>query len=701
MRSRLIAHAGITLALTLLGWLGLYLGAPQLEDLEARTWDWRAQAAVDPTRADRDIVLLLVDKSSLNEFERVEQLSWQWPREVYALLIRYLAKGGAKGVAFDMIFTEQSSQGGEDDLRLGEAADGSIPVVHALVAGDGADGRVIEQRLAQRQPGTLSEPWLDRLAAASPSQQFSSATLPVDPVFDSKAILANVKAKPDRDGVFRRFAPAATVGKTTVLSLPLAFLRAVEPERSLADLEGVFGSDGTAVIRFHGPEQSYNSISIAPVLRSAYAMEEGQEPKISPEMFKDKWVIVGSNAPALLDFRPTPISDVFPGTEINATILDNLLHRDFVRRSNGFENLLLLLAVTFISSTACLYTHRLSLQAVGVLGVFGLTLAVSYKAAAAAVWIPMVAPLLALAASVIVSLGYQYGIEGRAHRFVKSAFRQYVSTAVIDQLVADPTKLALGGERRQLTVFFSDIAGFSRIAERLDPHALVTMLNEYLSAMTNIILESGGTLDKYVGDAIVCFWNAPLSVAHHERVAVETAFRCQQRLAGLREEMQQRYGVELTARIGLATGSAVVGNFGSERRFDYTAIGDTVNLASRLEGANKAFGTEILISGETARALEGAIHVRRVARLRVVGRVTPEDVFEPINAERWAAGHERFARFEQGLQLLEAGEFGGAAAVFDSLSEVDVVARKYAVQAHKLLESAGEGWEGVWNLTDK
>ncbi len=430
-------------------------------------------------------------------------------------------------------------------------------------------------------------------------------------------------------------------------------------------------------------------------------MEEGQEPKVPPAMFKDKWVIVGSNAPALLDFRPTPISDVFPGTEINATILDNLRHRDFVRRANLFENLLLMFAVTFLASTACLYTHRLLLQSIGVLGVCGLILAVAYKAAAAALWLPMVAPLLLLAASVIVSLGYQYGIEGRAHRFVKSAFRQYVSAAVIDQLVADPSKLALGGERRELTVFFSDIAGFSRIAERLDPHALVTMLNEYLSAMTNIILESGGTLDKYVGDAIVCFWNAPLAVEHHERVAVETAFRCQQRLATLREEMRERYGVELTARIGLATGSAVVGNFGSERRFDYTAIGDTMNLASRLEGANKAFGTEILISGATARALGDSIKVRRVARLRVVGRESPEDVFEPLDDVRWAQGGERFAGFEAGLRQLEAGDFRGAAETFDSLAANDTVSAKYAVQAHKLLESAGEGWEGVWNLTDK
>ena len=701
MRSRLLAHALITLTLTLLGWLGISLGSPQLQDLESRTWDWRAQAAIDPTRADRDIVLLLVDKSSLNEFEKVEQLSWQWPREVYALLVRYLAKGGAKGVAFDMIFTEQSSQGGEDDLRLGEAADGSIPVVHALVVGDGADGQAIEKTLRGRAVNGLSEPWLDRLATRFSSMQFSSATLPVDPVVNSKAYLANVKAKPDRDGVFRRFAPVAAVGKTTVLSLPLAFLRAVQPSVSLAEFEELFAADGEAVIRFHGPEQTYTSLSIAPVLRSAYAMAEGQEPKVSPSMFKDKWVIIGSNAPALLDFRPTPISDVFPGTEINATILDNLLHRDFVRRSRPMENLLLLFAVSLFATTACLYSHRLLLQGIGVLGTFGLVVAVSYKAAAAGVWIPLVAPLLVLAAAVIASLGYQYGIEGRAHRFVKSAFRQYVSTAVIDQLVADPSRLALGGERRQLTVFFSDIAGFSRIAEQLDPHTLVTMLNEYLSAMTNIILEHGGTLDKYVGDAIVCFWNAPLPVEHHARTAVETAFRCQEVLDELRGPMQERYGVELKARIGLATGSAVVGNFGSVRRFDYTAIGDTVNLASRLEGANKAFGTDILVSEATANALQGAIRVRRVAKLRVVGRVTPESVFEPVSASRWERDRERFERFEAALELMEQGQFAEAAKLFDELAAVDVVAVPYAVQARKLLESAGAGWEGVWNLTDK
>ncbi len=701
MRSRLLAHTAITLALTLLGWLALYIDPDQLQDLESRTWDWRVQSAVDPSRADRDIVLLLVDKSSLDEFEKVEQLSWPWPREVYALLIRYLAKAGAKGVAFDMIFTEQSSQGGEDDKRLGEAADGSMPVVHALVAGDGGDGAAIEAQLKQRKPGNLSEPWLDRLAARASSQQFTSATLPVDPLVQSQAYLANVKAKPDRDGVFRRFAPAATVGSTTVLSLPIAFLRAVQPQKSLQELEEIFAKDGDAVIRFHGPEQTYTSLSIVPVLRSAYALAEGQEPKVNPSMFKDKWVMIGSNAPALLDFRPTPISDVFPGTEINATILDNLLHRDFVRRSGNLANLLLLLAVTFLATAACLYSHRLLLQAIGGAGVGGVAVAIAYKAAAAGIWLPLVTPVLAIAGAIIASLGYQYGIEGRAHRFVKSAFRQYVSADVIDQLVADPSKLALGGERRQLTVFFSDIAGFSRIAERLDPHDLVTMLNEYLSAMTNIILEHGGTLDKYVGDAIVCFWNAPLPVEQHAKVAVDAAFRCQQTLADLRVAMRERYGVELSARIGLATGSAVVGNFGSERRFDYTAIGDTVNLASRLEGANKAFGTEILISESTAQELAGSIRVRRVARLRVVGRVTPESVYEPIDDARWSAADGRFEEFEAALQQLEAGEFESAAARFDELADGDAVAAKYAIQSHKLLESGGEGWAGVWNLTDK
>jgi adenylate cyclase len=298
----------------------------------------------------------------------------------------------------------------------------------------------------------------------------------------------------------------------------------------------------------------------------------------------------------------------------------------------------------------------------------------------------------------LAALLVNYATEGRQRRFIKQAFNQYLHPVVIDQLLEHPERLCLGGERREITIFFSDLQGFSGLAERLEPEALTSLLNDYLTAMTDIILDSGGTVDKYVGDAIVAFWNAPLDQPDHALRAVRAAQLCQERLAELRPQLCARAGGELHMRIGINTGVAVVGNMGSQRRFDYTVLGDAVNLASRLEGVNKEFGSLVLLAGSTREQLDGSVRLREIGCVGVVGRDEPVRIFEPLSA---AAATSDQAAFAAALARYSAGEFTAAAREFACLADNDAVARRYAQRCRELATAPPEGWDGVWRLSSK
>lgn len=315
--------------------------------------------------------------------------------------------------------------------------------------------------------------------------------------------------------------------------------------------------------------------------------------------------------------------------------------------------------------------------------------------------LPLLVQETGVAAAVLLGLLHNYASEGRQRRFIKGAFQQYLSPQVIEQLIADPGKLKLGGERKVLSIFFSDLQGFTSISEKLDPETLTALLNDYLSAMTEIIHEEQGTVDKYEGDAIIAFWNAPLDVPDHALRAVRAALRCQARLAELRPVFRQRTGHDLFMRIGISTGPAVVGNMGSHNRFDYSMLGDAVNLAARLEGVNKQFGTFTMVSDSTREAVGDAVAMRELGRVAVVGRKVPVTVFEPMDDGLAQARAAALAGFEKGLQAYYRGDCAEAAGVFSTLAQDDPAAARYVEVCNALPPSAPEGWDGVWKMTGK
>jgi adenylate cyclase len=317
-------------------------------------------------------------------------------------------------------------------------------------------------------------------------------------------------------------------------------------------------------------------------------------------------------------------------------------------------------------------------------------------------WLQMVVLELGAVLSLVGSSLASYATEGRQKRYIKGAFSQYLSPTVIEELIAHPERLALGGERRELTIFFSDVQGFTTISEALSPEDLTGLLNEYLTAMVDIIQEEGGTIDKFEGDAIIAFWNAPLSLPDHAVRGVRAALRCHAKLGEMRPSIRARIGKDMFMRVGMNTGPAVVGNMGSKTRFDYTMLGDQVNLSARLEGINKQFGTYFMISASTREKIGGAFPTRELSRVAVVGRKEPVTVYEPMFPEEFTARRATLDVFDRGLKEFYAGRFEDAKRIFEGIAPVDPPAASYLKKCQQLAASPVEpGWNGVWVMTEK
>ncbi len=529
---------------------------------------------------------------------------------------------------------------------------------------------------------------------------YPGALMPIQPLLESGASVASVREDPDSDGIFRRYTLGSRVGDNFVPSMALALFEHVK-DLSISDNQAE-GEDNRKIVNYRGVGGAYKSYSFIDIVSSwasidaASRGESAPPPIVDPSEFKDSIVLLGVWAAGLQDLRPTPLDPKFRGVEVHATALDNILRGDFVNEVPFLYAILLTLI--FIGAIAASIIFVDSLVVAGLVSALLISslLGTSALFALSNFWLPTFLPLLGMVLATVGSFSWKYALEGRERRFLKSAFRCYVSPAVIEKIIADPSRLKLGGEKRELSIFFSDIKGFTAISERLEPTKLSELLNRYLTEMTGIIQRSGGTVDKYVGDAVVAFWNAPLNVSDHADRAVKAALECQQKLRELSPLWHQEFGVELSARIGIHTGLVSVGNFGSEDRFNYTMIGDAANLASRLEGANKKFGTEVLISEDTYRKLSRREGVRSLGAVKVLGREAAVQVFEPLQEGRFSREH--LEQFESGVDAFQTGDLNRALSAFGSLLE-DPAAAAYMVRITG--EKGGESQSPVWILSDK
>ncbi len=669
-----------------LGGLGLWRG------LEWKSWDARMRLFAAPSRAASDIVLILVDQYSL-DFYKKQGVSWPWPRQMYAPLLGFLKTGGAKAVFFDLVMTEPSPLA-DDDLMLAKAIgeSGNVVLPVALSADDKETAPEAEAFLKRKASAADVRPW---------AEKFLSATADLPVLLDQCRGGANVQVKPDEDGIYRRLPLLFRYKGVPVPGVALALAEAA------AGPEGASGvrldSDGQMLVRFFGPTGTYRGYPAATIINSYLQTTENKKPQIEPREFAGKVVLIGVSAVGLQDIKTSPLSGVVPGVEIQAAALDSLWHRRYLRPTPVVLDLFLALLWALLAGVGITVLRRSS-HMFGAAVVLALLPASSSMAGfAAGTWIRFILPEAAVLLAVIGAAVLNYAVEGRQRRFLKSAFRYYLSPHVIERVIDDPKQLRLGGVKRDVTSFFSDVAGFTSISEALGPEALVSLLNVYLSEMTDIILDSGGTLDKYEGDAIVAFWNAPLDIPDHALRACRAALACQKRLAEMAPEFEKRIGRPVRARIGLNTGPAVVGNMGSTRRFDYTAMGDTINLAARLESAGKQYGVHLLAGESTVAAAGDTVVAREVDRLRVVGKTQPVRIYELIG-ERGSVPApvlERLAVFERLLASYRRREWDAVLASCGAL-EGDPVAAIYAARCLRFkAEPPPDDWDFVFDLKMK
>jgi adenylate cyclase len=704
IHSLIIGLSGAVIALSLwsLGWLDIW---------ESKTWDLRASILARTGKATDDIRLILLDQGSLDWAKNENGWNWPWPREIYSAILNYCRRNGAKAVAFDVLFTEPSIYGIEDDAALGMAISEFGHFAGAVFLGkkSGSDTKWPAEIPAPKFNVIGLDKWLN--TTNSENIVFPRATMPIQDLATNAAVLSNVHLEPDSDGIYRSIQLFCVFDNKILPTLGFGAYLAANPDVQMQIKSGKLIVDkklvpidrqGNAVLNYRGISGTHKAYSAAAVIQSEIRIQRGETPTIRDEnAFRDKYVFFGFSAPGLYDLRSAPVDGIYPGVEIQATMLDNFLSGDFMRRSFGW----LTITVVFFLALACAVSASVFSSPAGSVTVglifFSIPVFVSFSSYLHGLWLPFVVQETSAASTIALALVANYATEGKQKRFIKNAFQQYLSPAVIEQLIKHPERLKLGGERRVLSIFFSDLQGFTSISEGLDPKELTALLNDYLSAMTDIIHEENGTVDKYEGDAIIAFWNAPLEVPEHAVRAVCAAIRCQEVLADMRPAFKERIGKEMFMRIGINTGPAIVGNLGSHTRFDYTMIGDAVNLAARLEGANKQFGTYTMISQSTRDILGDILMVRELARIAVVGRREPVVVYEPMTAEEYKTRKDILDTFSQGLQQFYKGKFSQALEIFSTVREFDHPSAAYAKKCRAIMEALPEDWQGVWVMDSK
>lgn len=678
--------------------------------LEAPLWNARARLLSKPSQQTPKIRIILVDQASLNWGHEENSWPWPWPRIVHSAVADFCRQGGAKSITFDFTFTENSKNEVDDDEALGAEIRKTPNLALACFAGR-KQGLYSAWPEFARTPEYNTEGLGDFLKSPEADKVATTAADFAVPEISSNALhFGNVFTLPQRDAVIRRMAPFYIFDSKFLPSLGLASYLAANPDANLkiADdrisvdqLSIPVGKDGQAVLNFRGTSDKFPTVSAQGVINSWMQIRDGNKPQLDPSYFKDCYVFYGSSAAGLLDLKATPVGDLFPGVAIHATFLDNLLSGDFISDSSLPHVIGITLLFGILAGIIGRYSVTgLQLAAAYVILV-PLAVAPSFAAYTLNIWQPASASMASCVLALVAVSIVNYALEGRQKAFIKNAFKQYLSPVVIDKLLQKPDTLTLGGETRELTIFFSDIQGFTSISESLSPQDLTSLLNDYLTAMTDIILDEGGTVDKYEGDAIIAFWNAPLSQKDHAARGVRASLRCQKKLAELRPGFRERVDRDVYARIGMNTGEVVVGNMGSKKRFDYTFLGDAGNLAARLEGINKQFNTYLMISEFTRNKLGNEFRFREVSKVRVVGKDIPVTVYEPWLVEEYEKEKDRLVQFEQGLHLYYQGDFSAALNVFDGLRNTDPTATAYIRKCNQLLTNPPDEWDGVWQMTEK
>ncbi len=664
--------------------------------------------ASHPERADTSVVIATIDQNSLDYFER-QGVSWQWPRDFYSFLLDYLKKGGAKAVIFDMDFSKNDFDSPQSDslFAISMSSCGDVVLTSTLI-NDTSSSKVAISRMNFSQNGSHNR--LD-------IPDFSSAVFPADQFLQSCRQLGVANYVPEVDGLARRIPLLFRYHGTVLPQLALAGF-VVGRDFTDADVKQFFqlvptDRHGDYLINWYGKGDVggvFKYYPISALIHSAVQLTEGMKPEILPAAFRDKYVIVGGSAIGLMDYKSTPftIYNAYPGMEIHATILSNLLQRDFMREAPLWISYALSIAFAFFVSWIFFRIGKItpativvSAAIVGYLAV--VLLAFRYLE----FWLPVGAPLLSIIIGFSLSGAVSFVTEGRHRRELRRVLNRYMSPRVVDEVLLHPDDFELGGRELEATVFFSDIKNFTGLSERMSPKEVVTSLNEYFTLACDVVLTHGGMLDKYIGDAIMAVFGAPLQSDKHAVNACLAAIEVQDQLRNYYSHSENRKGPIFETRVGLNSGKMIIGNIGSLKRLDYTAIGDSVNLASRLEGVNKEFGTRIIISESTYEQVKDEIEARELDLIRVKGKQIPIRIYELICKKGGLSPSQAdlVSMFHEALVLYRSMKWKKAGEVFQEILTAhpeDGPSKTYAERC-KMLASVGvpKDWDRVFVMTTK
>jgi len=627
---------------------------------------------LNPQGPSEDIFLVQVDQPSLDALSR-EGITWPWPRQMYAPIIEYLSEADA--VFIDILYTEPSSYGQEDDLIFAEAVKKASNVyLPVFLSGREKPWAAEEEEFIR----SIAIP--EGIPAVS---GFYSAVTPIDVLKTSLRGSGNVVIPPDEDGVYRK--------------VPLAFQlqrkRADEPSEPYTIPHFVLGyllrkgavklvqnalyvddapiplKEGKLLLRYYRDPHPFPAFSAIDLLNSYNASQTSIPPPIKKDLFKGKVVFIGLTAAGLFDLKATATSSISTGVLVHATTLENMVHRSFIKPVGGAFVIAFMLAICLFISYSILKRHSLYINLSLFLISLVLVLLIPAFLFKEARYMEIIPPVTSLIVSFILSVAYSYATEGKERLFLKRTFSQYMDKKVADYLLQNPSLIKPGGQRRRVTVFFADIAGFTSISEITSAEEVATMLHTVLDALTEVIIRNHGVIDKYIGDCIMAFWGAPVETDQDEINAGRAAIQCMEVLGEINKSFRGRGRPEIGIRVGIHSGDAIAGNIGSDRLFHYTVIGDTVNLASRLESANKFFKTKIMVSEDTFRRTDNTFFARELGTIAVKGKTMPIKIFELLGEEENIPPDKRrkVMDFHRGMAFFKDQKWPEAIKIFDQI----------------------------------
>jgi len=741
----------ITIYLTLLiVFTFMYIEPSFLEIVELKTLDLRfkSRGTMKPHDA---VVLAVIDEKSLNEEGR-----WPWPRSKIAKLIDYLSNDGAKVIGFDIGFLEpdentnlklidqfeqkveslqlkdseikefitESKLRADNDLILANAirrSQAKIVLGHFFYMNQADLNYRVEQKDIERQTERIKNSkyssivYDDRQGMAI--DPFISAYIPegnIDILSQAADSSGYFNMVPDKDGVVRWMPLVFKCGRDIYAPLSIQsvwhYLDQPQLMVNMANY-GIRGirmgerfiptaEDGKMLINYLGPEKTFPHYSLSDIIQG----------NIPQGTFKDKIIMVGATAIAIYDTRSTPFSSLgeYPGLEIHATVINNIITNNFLKKPK-LTTIFDALAILIIGLFTGVVVRRVgALKGILFSSVlFILYILLSYWLFMYwGIWVTIIYPLLVLVLVYTSLTVYRYLTEEKERKKIKGAFTYYVSSSVVNEMLKHPEKLKLGGDRKDLSVLFSDIRGFTTIAEGLTPEELVHLLNEYLTVMTDIVLKNDGLLDKYMGDAIMAIFGAPLDLPDHPIKACHAALEMIKELKNLNQKWIAEGKHPMDIGIGINTGPMIVGNMGSAQRFDFTVMGDSVNLGSRLEGVNKSYKTNIIISEFTFESVKNDFTCMELDAVRVKGKKRPVKIYSLVGYKDLPGIQEEVInQFNQGVMFYKRRKWDNAIHIFENITAMDpnlYAAQVYIDRCFDLKKNPPPAdWDGVYTMTTK